>query len=200
MNLLVFFPTQWAKLPSQVRQFLIRCAFLFLIFETYNFGFEAKHKWLNIPLTNAVASHTVKLLNFLNPSYTYGNKEVISLDITEGVQVFTHASLILRQNTKVLYIADSCNGLEMQALFLGFILAIPSYWKRKLFFTLIGPFLIFYVNVLRCAGLVELRLFYPFHFDFAHHYLFKIIIYSFVFLLWYLFVQHLNPTTSFEKK
>lgn len=200
MNLISFFPSQWAKLPSSVRQFLIKSAFLLVIFETYNLGFESRYKWLNIPLTNTVADYTVKLLNFLNPSSIYTRKEVISSDITEGVISYTHANLILRENKKVLFIADSCNGLEMQALFLGFILAIPNQWKRKLLFILIGPLLIFYVNVLRCTGLVELRLFYPFHFDFAHHYLFKIIVYSFIFLLWYAFVQNLNPSASIEKK
>jgi exosortase/archaeosortase family protein len=200
VNLFSFFPSQWAKLPTQVRQFLLKCAFLLLIFETYNLGFESQYKWLNIPLTNSVADYTIKVLNFLNMSSEYTRRELISTDINEGIISYTHANLILRQSRKALFIADSCNGLEMQALYLGFILAIPGQWKRKLLFAAIGPFLIFYVNVLRCAGLVELRLFYPFHFDFAHHYLFKIIVYSFIFFLWYLFVQNLNPVARIEKK
>lgn len=199
MNLISFFPSQWAKLPSPVRQFLLKCVLMLIVFETYNLGFESRYKWLNIPLTNTVADQTVRILNFFHPSYLYVRKEVITTDITEGVQSYTHANLILRQHKNVLYIADGCNGLEMQALFIGFILAIPSLWKRKLLFILIGPILIFYVNVLRCAGLVELRLYYPFHFDFAHHYVFKIIVYSFIFLLWYAFVQNPQPTSRREK-
>lgn len=200
MNLLLFFPRHWAKLPSQVRQFLFRCVILIFIFELYNLGFESKYNWVNVPLTNSVSENTVKLLNVLNSSNKFGRKELVRLEVFEGEKRLTHANLIFFQDSNVLFIADTCNGFELQALFIGFILAFPSQWKRKFIFSIFGPFLIFYVNILRCALLVELRLNFPFHFDFAHHYLFKIIIYSFIFLLWYLFANNPNTSLSVEKK
>lgn len=88
-----------------------------------------------------------------------------------------------------MHIADGCNGLELYILYLGFLVAIPSSVKRKLFYGVFGALVIYLVNMFRCVGLAYMAIYWRDQFDFAHHYLFKVIVYGTIFLLWMGFAE-----------
>jgi exosortase/archaeosortase family protein len=52
-----------------------------------------------------------------------------------------------------------------------------------------GLILIVLVNILRCTGLAMFAYFNPKVLFFAHHYLFKVMVYGIVFFLWVRFTQ-----------
>jgi exosortase/archaeosortase family protein len=86
-------------------------------------------------------------------------------------------------------IADGCNGLNMYALFLGFVIAYPSGMVLKLAFGTLGLSALIGVNVARCVGLAVLQIYYPDFTVFAHHYIFNVLTYAAVFGLWYWFTK-----------
>jgi exosortase family protein XrtF len=107
------------------------------------------------------------------------------------------ASIIYHNNQPLLRIADPCNGLSLMALFLGFIIAFPGPWKKRLLFMLGGVVFIYLVNLLRVEMLIFTYLYYPDTFDFHHTYTYTIIVYLGVFYLWMLWAQkYSKPDTT----
>lgn len=88
------------------------------------------------------------------------------------------------------WIGDPCNGLVLFALFSGFLLAYPGALKHKIWFIPLGIISIHFVNVLRVVGLAFLAKYYPDSLEFNHNYTFTIVVYSFVFGLWMLWVRY----------
>lgn len=91
--------------------------------------------------------------------------------------------LFLNQQA-VLGIAKNCNGLEVFALFTGFILAFPGKIKNKLWFIPLGIALLFILNLIRTVILTLTQLHWPQALDFNHKYTFVVIVYGAMFLLW----------------
>ena len=94
--------------------------------------------------------------------------------------------------THGLYIADSCAGVPLMALFSGFILAYPGQTIRKLIYIPIGLAIIHLINIIRIVGLAIVTLYAPEMLDFNHHYTFTIIVYTCIFLLWILWVNRFS--------
>ncbi|UTW62736.1 archaeosortase/exosortase family protein [bacterium SCSIO 12741] len=88
--------------------------------------------------------------------------------------------------TAGVWIGDPCNGITLFALFTGFILAFPGPIRRKLWFIPMGILSIHLLNVIRVVALVIVSNYWPETLDFNHTYTFTILVYSYVFLLWYL--------------
>ncbi len=86
--------------------------------------------------------------------------------------------------TPVLSVADGCNGIELIALFMGFIIAFPGKWNYKLTFIIIGSILIYLLNVIREVILALNYMFFRETFDFNHKYTYVLVVYSMVFLIW----------------
>lgn len=83
----------------------------------------------------------------------------------------------------------SCNGLEVMVLYLGFLFVYPGSARRRLIYALLGIVTICVLNVARCTGLaIWAYSAWPL-WDIMHHYIFKIIIYGFIFLLWTRYCQ-----------
>ena len=95
-----------------------------------------------------------------------------------------------------LFIADSCAGITLFALFAGFIIAYPGPIIKKLIFIPLGLITIHLINVLRIAGLCIITFHAPEYLDFNHHYTFTIIVYTYVFLLWVLWVNIVKNSKS----
>lgn len=74
-------------------------------------------------------------------------------------------------------------------LFVGFIIAYPGKIYFKAIYSFIGIILIILLNISRCTALAMLHNAYPQLTEFAHHYVFKIIVYGLVFYLWIQFVK-----------
>ena len=161
--------------PNGVRLFLVRALFVFVAWKLLY------HLWLfpiqipDRPLRDITAQHTAWLYNFL-PG------EQASLG-----SVTASANTIRVAGSGGINIANGCNGLELFVTYLGFLFCYRSGWKRQVGFALVGVAFIYILNVLRCFGLVWLISNGSSLADFAHHYLFKMIIYSVIFGMWMLY-------------
>lgn len=160
-----------STIPENVFKFLVRAAILVAVWELlYNFVLRPA----GIPddqLTRIVQLGGMKILSWF---YT---------DVSEK------GSLIILNGREAVSIARQCNGLELIVLYLGFILCLPSSFKRMFAFSFVGILVIYVLNVIRTALLAAM--YYQDHSltDFAHHYVFKIIIYAVVFLGWVLYMK-----------
>lgn len=164
-------------LPPSAKPFIIRALILFIGWKLlYHLLLER----IGIPdeqLTAAVQTGTIKLLQpFFNT-------------------VTAQGSSILIDNVRSVNIAPECNGLELIVLYIGFILCIPSNWKKMLGFVVVGTLVIYLLNLVRTALLAVM--YYQSHSmtQFAHHYAFKIVIYAVVFAGWLLYVRK-NKTSD----
>lgn len=104
-------------------------------------------------------------------------------DPTETVTLF------MKGGKRLIGISDSCNGLVLFVLFIGFVLSFPSKWIDKIKFIPIGIFLIYFLNVFRIICLTFIYIYYPAYLDFNHHYTFTLFVYFDIFLLWMTFVK-----------
>jgi len=103
-----------------------------------------------------------------------------------------HRSKIFIGNRSVVKIDHPCNGLELYALFAGFILIYPGSWKKKLLFIPVGLAVIYLLNMVRLAVLA-LNLIYSEHtFNFNHKYVFTFVVYMVIFGLWMLWVNRFS--------
>lgn len=159
------------RIPANVRKFLLRAAVLIIGWELiYNFWLKP----LGIPD------------NQLTQVVQFGGAKLLSLFYND---ISTEGNAILIEGRKVVRIAHQCNGLELIILYLGFILCIPTNIKRMLAFSIVGTAIIYILNVIRTAILAVMYDYQHSMTDFAHHYLFKIIIYAVVFAGWVLYVK-----------
>lgn len=86
-----------------------------------------------------------------------------------------------------------CDGIVLLALFTVFVIAFPGPWKHKAWFLPIGLLTIHLINVLRIAALAIIVKINPAWLDFNHDYTFTILVYSYVFYLWYIWVNRFSP-------
>ncbi len=94
--------------------------------------------------------------------------------------------------THGLWVGDPCNGITLFALFTGFIIAFPGPWKKKAWFIPLGIVSIHLINILRVVGLAVSLVYFPELLEFNHTYTFTLLVYSWVFLLWMLWVKMSN--------
>ena len=167
------------NLPKQVQLFFFRSIFLFIIWKLSYHFYVKPSRILDRPLTTFTAKGTVKILNLFSE-----NKFTYQSYIPDNKNELSWYYLFL-DNKKVIGIADACNGLELLLLYVGFILCYPtSTNKRMLYFLFWGSITIFIINILRCCVMAEVNLHSNVFFDFAHHYLFRLIIYGVIFFFW----------------
>lgn len=92
-------------------------------------------------------------------------------------------------NDYVARIVEGCNAISVIILFVAFIIAFHSNFKKTFLFGLAGATLIYALNVIRvallCIGIHE----YPEYTSFMHDIIFPAFIYGLVFLLWMLWVR-----------
>lgn len=182
----------FSSIPKPVQSFLLRGLIVFIVWKVVYLGFFSVSRTLDRPLTNLVGEHSVWLLNQTSRSNEYLAKEMLHVTNFEGEIQVAPVSRIDKNGKKLLHIADVCNGLELFVLYVGFILAMPAPWARKLLFIPLGMVIIHVVNILRCAGLCVLITSWKEHFDLAHHYIFKMVIYGVIFALWVKFSTGIN--------
>ena len=185
-----------ADFPPQIKTFLIRSFFLFVVWKGLYLLFWSEQRTLDRPLTLLVGHQSVQLLNRLTADTQFKAKPMVAVKRFEGEIQVSHVSLITRNGKPIMNIADECNGLELFVLYLGFLLAMPTSIKRKFIFALIGMALIHFVNLMRCVGLSLVLMNWDRYFDIAHHYIFKIMVYSTIFVLWIVFSKKLQFTKT----
>ncbi len=180
------------QFPPQVRIFLLRGLVLFGIWKFVYLFFWAQPRTLDGPLTNTVGSQSVWILNQVYQTNGFKATPVVAVTRMEGEYQIAKVSKIDKDGKHLLNIADDCNGLELFILYVGFILSMPASVRRKVIYLIGGVFIIHLVNLLRCVGLSALLMHWDRYFDLAHHYIFKIMVYSTIFVLWVRFSNNLS--------
>lgn len=87
------------------------------------------------------------------------------------------------------YIGVPCNGLDLIALFAGFIIIFKGSWKVKLWYVPLGVLLIHVLNILRVFFLILIEKYNPEALEFNHKYTFTVLLYLFVFFGWMFWVK-----------
>jgi exosortase/archaeosortase family protein len=187
--------------PRPVRHFILKVILLALLWKLVYVFILYEPKTIDEPLTDFVGKNSAWVLNKLYGSDVFYSKLVWTENEFEGQIQIGKASQIYFDKRLVLFIANPCNGLELLVLYLIFIVALPATLKRKLFFVVAGLFIIHFVNILRCVGLVALLIHYDEYFNIAHHYIFKMAVYFTIFLCWFWFAKGVQfKTVPNEKK
>jgi exosortase/archaeosortase family protein len=169
-----------SEMPVQIRQFLTKALIIFICWKLLYHLVLFPLRTPDSQITNLTAWSTAVLYrNVLGVQNVYYKSD------TSDPNFFKAALYI--DGRRGIGIADPCNGLELFVLYIGFILCIPTTIKRQVAYIVGGIAGIYVLNSFRCLGLAWLNLHDYRIADFAHHYLFKMIIYAIIFYAWILY-------------
>jgi len=178
----------YQKIPEPVRLFLTKAILIAAVWNLVYILFLSKY--LDQYLTIHVGQSTAAILNRYSGikgfSAVYGDYTKLSRD---GILVTQPGSQIKLNNDQLMNIANSCNALQLMVLYIGFIVCIPAKQVRKLYYIPIGVVCIDIANIFRTSVLAFLKVNYAIYFDFAHHYIFTIVVYTAIILMWLLFTR-----------
>jgi len=130
---------------------------------------------------------------YLTNSWLYSTKLFLNLFGYE-VSIDIPRKLIILANTAGVILERGCLGRNMMGLFVGFILVYPGNVKTKLWYIPFGLSIIYFLNILRIAGLSLTQLYYPEYLDLNHHTVFKYTVYTAIFILWAVWISKFNKT------
>ena len=158
-------------------RFLLICLIAYLVWVVLYNHWIGPDKRVDFWLSGIEANEVLALLNFfgypIEQQIEYGYKHVFYLN-----------------EHRLIALATSCNGLALFPLFSCFIFATHGHWKRKWVYVIIGCILIYHVNIVRVIGLLLVKIYSPESLDFNHKYTFTVLVYSFIFYLWYLWINY----------
>jgi len=149
-----------------VKKFLIRAGIVYVSWLVLYHAVIVPYTSINQILTEKVIQGTVWGLDIL------------------GYETTGEGDLIYIDGQAVVLVADACNGLELFALYTGFLLAFPGRWTYKAVFIPLGIFAIFLINILREIALSLNYKFFQETFELNHKYTYVFIVYIFVFVIW----------------
>ncbi len=92
-----------------------------------------------------------------------------------------------------------CNGLELFALFTGFVIAFPGKIKNKFWFIPLGILVIHLTNIIRILALAIIAYKSPNYLEFNHNYTFTVSVYVIVFALWMIWTLYFSDIKSINK-
>ena len=98
-----------------------------------------------------------------------------------------------------IHLVDGCTGISTIGLFMGFILAYPGDWDKRISFTVLGIGVIYLVNIFRIVVLVITQEEWIEFFDFTHDYSTTTIFYIVIFIMWMIWVQFSEGSFSSDK-
>jgi exosortase/archaeosortase family protein len=180
----------WCSLSYRIQKFILVAIFLVLSWKIVYYTLLKPQRLLDKPLTSLTANFTISGYNFFT-SEGLTNYQNLPSDN------FTHYSeIILKNNHRILSIADPCNALELMVLYVGFLFCLYTNYKRVFFFSIIGIIAIFILNIMRCYGMIWIAMHQVGWFHIAHHYVFTLVVYSFIFLLWVLYTKSFNTANN----
>ncbi|HMO32055.1 MAG TPA: hypothetical protein PKE07_03565 [Lacibacter sp.] len=183
-----------AQLPPEVRTFLWRAVALFIGWKLLYILVLIPHELPDAWLVKQLGNGTAWTMNRIYGTDEFFAEHTRREKIYGTDTVWATYSMVSNSKRKVLGIFQACNGLELMVLYAGFILCFTGPWLRKLLFIVGGIFGLYALNVLRSALLGYVGLEYPRHFDFAHKYLFNLVVYALTFILWVWYVAGLRKS------
>ena len=151
---------------------------LFLLYNTYlNKTQHKEAPYRCAPITETVADQTVYILNVLGYE-------------ARSEQKFEELSIkLIINDAYIATIIEGCNSISVIILFIAFIIAFASSFKRTALYILFGSLTLYLTNILRIAIIAILFIEIPEYQDFVHDYLFPGIIYGMTFILWLLWIK-----------
>jgi exosortase family protein XrtF len=169
--------------------FLVKAILLFVGWKILYLGFLQPARTLDRPLTHAVGASTKTFLNIFSGPNRYSAADAVDTVRGRGGALYFPDMYIYRNGAKTLIIGDPCNALEVMVLYAGFLLCFPASLKKRLIYAVSGLALIYFLNILRCAALVLISIYYKPYLDVSHHVVFTIVVYSFIFVMWYYYTK-----------
>lgn len=117
-----------------------------------------------------------------------------------GYHIEIYGKLIKAIGGTSIHLDRGCLGRNPQGLFIGFLLAYPGSFKNKLWYIPLGLIVITILNIFRIIALFITNDYYPEYLDLNHHYIFKIVVYFFIFLMWLIWIQKVSKFKFNYKK
>jgi exosortase/archaeosortase family protein len=94
----------------------------------------------------------------------------------------------------ILGVGNYCLAIQLWVFFVALIVSYSGKWYNKLWFSVLGVFLINIINVLRLIIVVYAAHRNPDLVQFNHDYVFNVIVYIFTFLMWVVWVQNFSKS------
>ncbi len=160
-----------------LKVFLIKATVFYLGWVILFHGFIKPEGSVNNFLTLTVANGTGVV------SEVFGYDAYVISERKEDSPEHLYATVYM-DNEPAVKIADPCNGLELIALFVGFIVCFPGGVRPKILFSIFGALVLFSINILRELALALNYMYFRSSFDFNHKYTYAIAVYAMVFIIW----------------
>jgi exosortase family protein XrtF len=130
------------------------------------------------PYTETVARQSSSLLNLLGFS-----SEIYHYDQESFIRLFISKKLVSIIN-------EGCNSLSVMILYVSFIAAFASTWKKTTLFLFFTLLLIHFSNIIRIVFINYVFYRYPEYGKDFHDYIFPAIIYGLIIVLWIAWVKY----------
>ena len=188
------FISSFKSIPAEVRQFLGRVVLIFAAWKLVYIFILIPNEMPDAWLVRQLGNYSAKTMSVFYGGSDFTVKNTRRLKTYGNEQVWvTHSYIYPKGKQAVLGIYQACNGLELMILTAGFMLCFKGDWKKKTVFIVAGVVGLFILNVLRCAMLGVVNMEFPRHFDFAHKYIFSLVVYAYTFLIWIWYVAKVKP-------
>jgi exosortase family protein XrtF len=151
-------------------------AIWYVVYELWLLPKGELDEWLSLNIV-AVSDGIIRLIGY--ESWTM--YRIIGIGENAGIQL-----------------VDGCTGISAIGLFVGFVMAYPGDWNKRISFTILGIGVIYLVNIIRIVTLVITQEEWIEFFDFTHDYSTTTIFYIVIFIMWMIWVQFSD--SSFESK
>lgn len=115
-----------------------------------------------------------------------------------GYDVISQDRIVWLKGASGIEVANGCNGLTTVGLFIGFVVAYPGTWIRRLVFIPLGILAIYATNIFRIVVMLFAQLYWPAAFDPLHGFGLTTVFYVAVFGLWVLWVNYGQDPSSKE--
>ncbi|MEO6883817.1 MAG: hypothetical protein ABI199_07310 [Bacteroidia bacterium] len=159
-------------LKNPVVLFLLKAFALYILwYVLYDFWLHPKET-CDLFVIDKTLAMSKKILELMHYKLFTGADRLIGIDGTNG-----------------LWMGDNCNGIELFALFSGFIIAYPGAWFKKIIFIPLGILSIQILNSLRVVALAMIEIKSIKLTEFNHSYTFTILMYGYIFFLWMLWAN-----------
>lgn len=172
------------QLPEDVRRFLMRAAVLFAAWKMLYLFILIPAEMPDAWLVKKLGEGTAYGLNAVYNTSAFTAIATARTKLYGNDKAKVTYSHVKRGNKKLIGIYQACNGLELMILYAGFILAFSGRLQIKLLFITGGIAALYLMNILRLVMLGYISIEHPLHFQFAHKYLFNLIVYAVTFFLW----------------
>jgi exosortase/archaeosortase family protein len=111
-----------------------------------------------------------------------------------GYKVEVLGKLVAIKGTGGVVLDRGCLGRNVMALFVGFILVIPSKFSQKLWMSVLGILVFLILNIIRIATLAIIEYCCEQYLQINHHLVFKVLIYGVMLLLWFIWLRSVRKS------